>query len=116
MLYLLKNGASPTDIKGNTIIHYLSCTDYIELLDVVFQDYSNLASSQNINGQTPLMWAVNSGNIRSVQYLIMQGVDLDVTDYSGKSAYDYAVNKGYDEIAKLLKACPEQGTVLREPG
>jgi ankyrin repeat protein len=52
------------------------------------------------------MWAANLGSIECVQYLIESGADTALTSAEGKTAYDYAVEKGYEEIAQLLR--PEQ--------
>ena len=37
-----------------------------------------------------------------VKLLLLHGADKSITDQDGYTAYDYAVQKGYDEIASLL--------------
>ena len=37
-----------------------------------------------------------------VTELLAHGADASVVDEDGKTAYDYAVERGYDEVAALL--------------
>jgi ankyrin repeat protein len=43
------------------------------------------------------------GYVECVQLLIEGGVDPELRDYSGRTAYDLAVNKKHWHIASLLK-------------
>ena len=55
-------------------------------------------------GTTLLMNACKVGNFHLVEYLISIGCDTNIADSNGKTAYDYALENGYTEIANLLKA------------
>lgn len=52
------------------------------------------------DGQTPLHWAVMKGNLRLVELLLANGADATITDATGKTSIDYALN---DKIEALLK-------------
>jgi ankyrin repeat protein len=66
----------------------------------------NLAWKGIESSSTPLMNAVCSGSERKmdiVKILIEHGADKSIKDEGGKTAYDYAIENGYDELAELLK-------------
>ena len=54
-------------------------------------------------GRTMLMSAASNGNQPLCNYLLSIGADKTLTDSNGKTAYDYAVENGYTELAELLK-------------
>ena len=54
------------------------------------------------NGNTALIVAVRSNQLDMVKLLLDLGAAKDVTDVTGKTAYDYALDNGYEEIATLL--------------
>ncbi|MFA5305830.1 MAG: ankyrin repeat domain-containing protein [Candidatus Babeliales bacterium] len=64
---------------------------------------------QSINGnprpykETALMCATYNGHIEVVRLLIQNYVNLEITDYEGKTALDHAREYGWNEIAKLLE-------------
>lgn len=49
-----------------------------------------------------LCYAAQNGNLLLVQHLLENGTDTDIR-YAGKTAYDYAVDNGFTDIANLLK-------------
>ncbi len=59
----------------------------------------------NINEEsfTLLMCAAIRGNIDLAEYLLSIGTDKTIKDSKGKTAYDYAIDSGHDELAELLK-------------
>ncbi len=58
---LLENGASPINEKGDTIIHYLAYGGQTKLIELLASDYGYLFEKENLNGETPLDWAKQSG-------------------------------------------------------
>ena len=56
------------------------------------------------NGEQPMHWACNNGQLAVVQWLHAQGVALDVTDFRGKKPLLIACRFGYFELAKWLHA------------
>lgn len=59
-------------------------------------------NTQTAWGNTLLMYAAGSGNLRLVEYLLDTGCDPTIQNHEGKTAYDWAVASGKEEIAKLL--------------
>ena len=51
---------------------------------------------------TALMFGASYSTPEMVQLLLDEGADKSYIDNSGKTAYDYAVEKGNDDIACLL--------------
>ena len=102
ILMLLNNGAEPIDEKGNTVIHYLCYADEIELLNKLDNEFDYLLNSTSDKGKTPLIWAIEGNSVECCKYLIGKGVDIDIEDVSGKSAYDYAIETGNQQIIELL--------------
>lgn len=56
----------------------------------------------NLSGQTPLHAAAETGQIKIVQYLIEEGVDLDKKDVFGRQAIDIAKILQRQDIVQLL--------------
>jgi ankyrin repeat protein len=48
------------------------------------------------------MYAVLSGKAEMIKLLVEAGADPKVTDDEGKTAVDYAQDKGYTQIVALL--------------
>lgn len=62
----------------------------------------NSVNITNSSGQTLLMVAVKAENIHLVECLLDRGCDPGIVDKYGKTALDYALELGYDEIAQVL--------------
>lgn len=100
---LLENGAKSIDDRGNTVIHYLSGSSDVDALALLLVEYPDQVFLQNQQGETPLIWAVDSGDIKSVEYLISRGSEIAIRDSKGQSAIEHAKKKGYTEIVDLLQ-------------
>jgi hypothetical protein len=59
---------------------------------------------QDKSGDTPLMLAVNAGDLAVIQYLLPRGADFSVKNSAGKTVLDLARAGGKPEIYKLLNA------------
>ena len=53
--------------------------------------------------RTLLMFAAQEGNLFLAEYLISEGIDTHCMDDYGKTAYDYAVEAGHNDLIALLK-------------
>ena len=65
-----------------------------------------LLGDQSVNtlygSETLLFEAARAENVYLVEYLLSQGCDKNIQNYDGKTALDYAVERGYVEIVDLL--------------
>lgn len=89
----LKNGYRAT---------LLGAVDSTEVAHWLIERGADLNASDRY-GFTPLMRAVTGGNFDMVELLVSFGADLYVRNKDGQTAYDLAVERGYAEIAELLK-------------
>lgn len=106
---LLDNGASPTDDRGNSIVHYVSYVKDSTLLDYIIDKYGYSIDTKNNNGKTPLMWAINSKAVDNVEFLLAAGADPNAKDHSGKSILDYAIDSKDENIIALVRQAQGQG-------
>ena len=71
----------------------------------LLRDYSMDPNKTSSNGSTALIYYCKSSYADKmiVQDLLACGADKSIKDHLGKTAYDYAIENGYTEIAELLK-------------
>lgn len=117
---LLENGADPELIESdyNSIFaaadmypysrenknrSYESKTaeDITTIVQLLLADRS--VNIQTEYGKTLLMLAAKRGNLHLVQYLLESGCDPTMTDWEGKTAADYAIAAGAEEVVDILK-------------
>ena len=72
----------------------------VEIVKLLIGDYN---INESDGGVTLLMRATKANNLELVRYLLSIGAEKSIRSYDGKTAYDCAVEKGYTEIAELLK-------------
>lgn len=75
--------------------------DRIEIVRFLLdENYCNVNNTSR--DMTALMFAARSSTIEMTQLLLDRGADKNLIDSRGKKAYDYAVEKGKDDVASLL--------------
>ena len=87
--------------KTSLLIHYVNNQKYSLIEDLV-------KSGVNLNfqdklGMTALMHSIEKGNVNAVNLLIRENFDKDLTDFSGKTIFDYADSSRNLLIKKLIK-------------
>ncbi|TDH64887.1 hypothetical protein CCR75_000242 [Bremia lactucae] len=105
--YLVENGA-PLDApdKFGRLAH---CSAAINgHLDVVSYLLEECLSPIDINavdeyGGTCLHWAASKGRKEVIQYLCMKGIDIHITSYDNKTAYQIAKDKHKQKCVQFLK-------------
>ena len=109
----LIDNKSVTENEDNwTILHYAAQFKDSEFMKYIldtydFSAYIN-AKTQTL-GYTPLICAVNKQSneeqelIETINVLLSHGADPLIMDSSGKTAYDYSLEKNYFEASLLLK-------------
>jgi len=112
LFWLLDNGANPVlSEDGSTVLHYVVRGAHPELVSVLIEQYSFDVNARGYMQRTPLIsavsytvsWQDEQVTKQIVQELLAHGADASATDEDGKTAYDYAVERGYDEVAALLE-------------
>jgi ankyrin repeat protein len=67
-------------------------------------DYGAKVDAPNEKKITPLMAAAYSGNTEVARVLLKHGADRNLKSSAGKTALDYAREKSYEDIVKLLES------------
>ena len=70
---------------------------------LIAYDRQNTVKQKENDGTTALIAAAKADNIEIVTLLVGAGASLTAKDGAGKTAYDYAVEKGYADIAETVK-------------
>ncbi|MCH5281554.1 MAG: ankyrin repeat domain-containing protein [Lachnospiraceae bacterium] len=91
----------------NTQLHSaVTCLD-LEHLERLYHNENrsmeHLLNVANAVGETPIFTAVRYDYYDICEFLIEEGADLTVKNKEGKTAYDVAVELGYEDCARLLK-------------
>ena len=112
VIFLWECGIDEREYVGNkfekTILHDAAEfieTDYLETL------YKNekrpmysLLNEKDVNGETPLFYAVRMKKPSNCEFLISEGADVNVRNNEGKTAYDIAVELGCEECIEILES------------
>jgi ankyrin repeat protein len=92
---------------NNTVLQYAVLSSNESFVKYLVEEKGLAVDEIGTDGKTMLHLVVNTGwttpNASLVEYLIDCGVSVDVVDDNGKTAYDYAIERDYTEIAELLK-------------
>ena len=73
-------------------------------------------NTKNIEGDTPLFFAVLKGNLEVVKLLVECGAIINIQNNSGDTPLMYAVSKGFEAIAKYLIEAGADVNVQNEKG
>lgn len=99
--YALEN-CDQSKINFMRVLQHSTTFDRIEivtfLLDGGYCDVNDTSV-----GMTALMFAARDSTLEMVQLLLDYGADKNIKDSDGKTAYDYAVDRGFMELAEILK-------------
>lgn len=109
--FLWENGAAERMHTGTkyecTVLHsaarmldtaYLSRLYHDEKREMAY-----LLNAKDIYGETPLFFAVRGNEPENCAFLISEGADMDIKNNEGKTAYDVAVELGYEACIELLR-------------
>ena len=106
---LIKNGADINKNildKSSNLIFYIK-RERFKLLHNLIEDGVNLNFQDN-TGMTALMHAIENVNLEAIKVLIQnkKNLELEISDYSGKTIFDYAEfsrNKFVKDLIERLK-------------
>lgn len=103
--FLLKRGAvaDARDHNDRTALMYASTGPFNTSVKLLLEAGADPNLVDNEEQFTPLMFAAAEGQTEVVKTLLKNGADKTRVDVDGESAYDFAVNNGHTEVAKLVK-------------
>jgi len=91
--YLLEKGADPNAKTANGVTVLMSASvgvgDDPELLKLLLKAGAGI-DSMNAGGENAAFFAVRSGNLRKLEYLLQKGIDSKLKDAKGKTIDDVA--------------------------
>ncbi|KAB2329323.1 M48 family metallopeptidase [Bacillus mesophilum] len=103
ILTLIEEGEdiNAVDSEDSSVLHWAVYGDNLEAAEVLLQAGAN-PDTVDYTDSTPLITAAANGNAELTEQLLNYGADPAYTDSSGYTAYDYAMEYGYNDVAALL--------------
>ena len=92
-----------SDNLGDTALHIAAQQGDLVILDVLLSAPRVQIDSANSSGVTPLMQAARYGQTPAVEALLNAGADRDRSDFTGRTAYDWALESRARGLADLLQ-------------
>lgn len=89
------------DEFGNSAMFYAAVHDDVDVLDVLIEGHGDV-NSKNRQGVTPLMGAAGAGSAGAVEKLLEAHAKAEDTDYTGRTARDYAVASNRRAVLNIL--------------
>lgn len=88
---------------GYSLIFDAAYANNVSVLDYLINECGcNVNEVMMPEQYSALIFATRANAHEAVAYLLEQGIDSSICSSEGKTAYDYAVKYGYQEIAELL--------------
>ena len=98
---LAQHGAKLVNENGSNILMTAASYNNIGIVKHLIENGYSGVNDQNYNGLTALMVATRHMDI--LEYLLSHGADKTIRNNEGKTAYDYAIERGHYESAELLR-------------
>lgn len=90
-----------------TILHDLAGSVEENYLEILYNNEQrpmiSLLNEQDANGETALIYAIREGKFDNCNFLIEEGIDVSIQNNEGKTAYDIAVELGYEDKIEGLQ-------------
>lgn len=90
------------DKFGSSPLYYAAAANHVGVIEMLAEKGADL-NQQNRQGLTPLMVAASEGHLAAVQTLIELKADSATTDFTGRTAYDWAVRNKRRVVIRYLK-------------
>ena len=91
------------DKFGSSPLYYAAAANHVGVIEMLAEKNADL-NQQNRQGLTPLMVAASEGRLAAVQILIELKADTTTTDFTGRTAYDWAVRNNRRFVIRYLKS------------
>ena len=120
ILLLASNGSVLLSSGNWSLIHHIAPFNDCVFMEKIIYEYDlkkYINDQTTILGYSPLICSIvlfkgkESDHKEMIKLLLREGADVSLKDSKGKTAYDYAIENGYYELAELIKP-PE--TVITE--
>jgi len=98
--------------NGTTALHSACSRGYFEIVQYLIENGADINARGGDDNDTPLIWAVYNERNNISKFLVDKGANINARDKHGKSALNYAYERGEMDIHKYLK---EHGAVEFEP-
>ncbi|MHA1301624.1 MAG: ankyrin repeat domain-containing protein, partial [Candidatus Helarchaeota archaeon] len=103
--FLIENHKDLLKIRNNlgwTALMQASLEGHTEVAKIVIKNGDEVNAIEKEKGATPLILATYGGHIQIVKLLLENGADPKIGDKEGRMPLDYAREKGYSDIERLL--------------
>lgn len=91
------------DKFGSSPLYYAAAANHVGIIEMLAERGADL-NQQNRQGLTPLMVAASEGHLAAVQILVELKADSATTDFTGRTAYDWAVRNQRRVVIRYLKS------------
>eukprot|EP00824_Muranothrix_gubernata_P007022 TRINITY_DN19004_c0_g1_i1.p2 TRINITY_DN19004_c0_g1~~TRINITY_DN19004_c0_g1_i1.p2 ORF type:complete len:431 (-),score=110.29 TRINITY_DN19004_c0_g1_i1:158-1450(-) len=94
--------------EGRAAAHLAALIGDVDVLKVLVEVGKCNLDDQDVEGLTPLHYAVASAHLDVVEFLVGKGCDVNVVDIlGGNTALHSAADQGLESIVKTLLQCPK---------
>lgn len=102
----LVNGAGYEflDDKGNSPLFWAAYYDRCDVVVMLIKDYQFSVNRQNLNGDSPLHFAVKGASIECSRTLIAAGADVNIYNLQGETPLHMAICAGIDFVELLIQS------------
>ena len=90
------------DKFGSSPLYYAAAGNNVGVIELLVKKGANL-NAQNRQGLTPLMVAASEGHLAAVQALLDLKADSTLTDFTGRTAFDWALRNNRQAVVRFLK-------------
>ncbi|MCW8890156.1 MAG: ankyrin repeat domain-containing protein [Sedimenticola sp.] len=91
-----------TDKGGYSALMLAASNNHAVVVQNLLKQGANPNRQESSHGWTALIWAAKRGHKESVRALVEGGAAIELADFDGKNARNWAVENHHDEVAALL--------------
>lgn len=101
---LLEHGANPNTEtpEGMTVLMLAAKHGHTDIAEVLLKHGTDVNRKTSDKNYTAIMFAAYGGHTETVEMLMQKGANIDVINKDGKTALQYAKDKGHKAIVDLL--------------
>ncbi|PWY57469.1 hypothetical protein DGG96_01775 [Legionella qingyii] len=95
-------------------VHFAALNDRLDAIKLFPEEFA--AKVRDNYGNTPLMVAAGRGNLKIIEYLLENGVDLHLKNNQGEAAIIFAAENGHLNALKFLEEKGADLTIVNDNG